>query len=165
MKRVCWILNWFIDRLGSQISFRRGWSGASIPEGSIPVQLPSEFWLTEAGLRLFFAKLYCRLPLPKEVPMDFRVLPEYIVEDIVDYLFFAVQCVLLVWFLKIVSSFCLQNISPQLRIDRQSRANDFCVDVLAVYVVHQESVLEIEDQRCTIAFIQLHGVDINWCFI
>jgi len=28
--------------------------------------------------------------------MDFRVLPEYIVEDIVDYLFFAVQCVLLV---------------------------------------------------------------------
>lgn len=27
--------------------------------------------------------------------MDFRVLPEYIIEDIVDYLFFAVQCVLL----------------------------------------------------------------------
>lgn len=35
-----------------------------------------------------------RLPLPKEVPMSFRVLPEYIVEDIVDYLFFAVQWVL-----------------------------------------------------------------------
>jgi len=35
-----------------------------------------------------------RLPLPKEVPMDFRVLPEYIVEDIVEYLFFAVQYVL-----------------------------------------------------------------------
>jgi len=32
-----------------------------------------------------------RLPLPTEVPMSFRVLPEYIVEDIVDYLFFAVQ--------------------------------------------------------------------------
>lgn len=31
------------------------------------------------------------LPLPKEVPMSFRVLPEYIVEDIVDYLYFAVQ--------------------------------------------------------------------------
>ncbi|KAL0961455.1 hypothetical protein HGRIS_006400 [Hohenbuehelia grisea] len=31
------------------------------------------------------------LPLPKEVPMAFRVLPEYIVEDIVDYLYFAVQ--------------------------------------------------------------------------
>jgi len=32
-----------------------------------------------------------RLPLPQEVPMAFRVLPEYIVEDIVDYLYFAVQ--------------------------------------------------------------------------
>jgi len=31
------------------------------------------------------------LPLPKEVPMAFRALPEYIVEDIVDYHFFAVQ--------------------------------------------------------------------------
>ncbi|KAH9480417.1 Ubiquitin conjugation factor E4 [Psilocybe cubensis] len=31
------------------------------------------------------------LPLPKEVPMSFRALPEYIVEDIVDYLYFAVQ--------------------------------------------------------------------------
>ncbi|KAF9533152.1 ubiquitin elongating factor core-domain-containing protein [Crepidotus variabilis] len=31
------------------------------------------------------------LPLPTEVPMAFRVLPEYIVEDIVEYLFFAVQ--------------------------------------------------------------------------
>ncbi|KAJ6508731.1 ubiquitin elongating factor core-domain-containing protein [Mycena sanguinolenta] len=31
------------------------------------------------------------LPLPKEVPMAFRVLPEYILEDIVDYLHFIVQ--------------------------------------------------------------------------
>ncbi|KAJ7250831.1 ubiquitin elongating factor core-domain-containing protein [Mycena haematopus] len=31
------------------------------------------------------------LPLPKEVPMGFRVLPEYILEDIVDYLHFIVQ--------------------------------------------------------------------------
>ncbi|KAF8798969.1 hypothetical protein BYT27DRAFT_7202705 [Phlegmacium glaucopus] len=31
------------------------------------------------------------LPLPQEVLMSFRALPEYIVEDIVDYLFFAVQ--------------------------------------------------------------------------
>lgn len=32
-----------------------------------------------------------RLPLPKEVPLDFRVLPEYILEDIIDYFFFAVR--------------------------------------------------------------------------
>ncbi|KAF8964409.1 ubiquitin elongating factor core-domain-containing protein [Flammula alnicola] len=32
-----------------------------------------------------------QLPLPQEVSMSFRVLPEYIVEDIVNYLFFAVQ--------------------------------------------------------------------------
>ncbi|KAJ7288279.1 ubiquitin conjugation factor E4 [Mycena rebaudengoi] len=31
------------------------------------------------------------LPLPTEVPMAFRVLPEYILEDIVDYLHFVVQ--------------------------------------------------------------------------
>ncbi|KAJ8523244.1 hypothetical protein ONZ45_g319 [Pleurotus djamor] len=31
------------------------------------------------------------LPLPKEVPMAFRVLPEYLVEDIVDYLVFVVR--------------------------------------------------------------------------
>jgi ubiquitin conjugation factor E4 B len=35
--------------------------------------------------------LYRRLPLPKEVPLDFRVLPEYILEDIIDYLFFVVR--------------------------------------------------------------------------
>ncbi|KAF7314288.1 U-box domain-containing protein [Mycena kentingensis (nom. inval.)] len=32
-----------------------------------------------------------QIPLPQEVPMSFRVLPEYIVEDIVDYLHFVVQ--------------------------------------------------------------------------
>ncbi|KAF8501083.1 ubiquitin elongating factor core-domain-containing protein [Russula emetica] len=31
------------------------------------------------------------LPLPKEVSLDFRVLPEYILEDVIDYLFFAVR--------------------------------------------------------------------------
>ncbi|KAJ3542484.1 hypothetical protein NMY22_g3494 [Coprinellus aureogranulatus] len=31
------------------------------------------------------------LPLPQDVPMAFRCLPEYIVEDIVDYFYFAVQ--------------------------------------------------------------------------
>ncbi|KAF5385651.1 hypothetical protein D9757_005488 [Collybiopsis confluens] len=31
------------------------------------------------------------LPLPKDVPMSFRVLPEYIIEDIVDYLHFGTQ--------------------------------------------------------------------------
>jgi ubiquitin conjugation factor E4 B len=34
-----------------------------------------------------------RLPLPKEVPMAFRALPEYIIEDVVEYLIFAVQSV------------------------------------------------------------------------
>ena len=32
-----------------------------------------------------------RIPLPKEVPMAFRVLPEYVVEDIVNYLHFVTQ--------------------------------------------------------------------------
>ena len=43
-------------------------------------------------MMVFFSDgFYFRLPLPKDVPMSFRVLPEYIIEDIVDYLFFAVQ--------------------------------------------------------------------------
>lgn len=32
-----------------------------------------------------------RLPLPKEAPLNFRVLPEYILEDVIDYLFFVVR--------------------------------------------------------------------------
>ena len=45
----------------------------------------------DKGAFFFLIALNSRLPLSKEVPMSFRVLPEYIVEDIVDYLFFAVQ--------------------------------------------------------------------------
>ncbi|KAG6880819.1 hypothetical protein C0993_004211, partial [Termitomyces sp. T159_Od127] len=33
------------------------------------------------------------IPLPEEVPLSFRVLPEYIIEDIVEYFLFVVQCV------------------------------------------------------------------------
>jgi ubiquitin conjugation factor E4 B len=42
---------------------------------------------------IFFLTTVVRLPLPKEVPLDFRVLPEYILEDVIDYLFFAVRYV------------------------------------------------------------------------
>ena len=31
------------------------------------------------------------LPLPQEVPIDFRVLPEFVLEDIIDYLLFIVR--------------------------------------------------------------------------
>ena len=37
------------------------------------------------------SRLRRRLPLPKEAHLDFRVLPEYILEDIIDYLFFVVR--------------------------------------------------------------------------
>jgi ubiquitin conjugation factor E4 B len=33
-----------------------------------------------------------RLPLPNDVPMAFRTLPELIIEDIVDYLLFVARC-------------------------------------------------------------------------
>jgi ubiquitin conjugation factor E4 B len=32
-----------------------------------------------------------RLPLPKDVPMTFRVLPEFIIEDVVEYFLFVVR--------------------------------------------------------------------------
>jgi hypothetical protein len=33
------------------------------------------------------------LPLPKDVPMAFRTLPEYILEDIIDYPLFVIRSV------------------------------------------------------------------------
>lgn len=32
-----------------------------------------------------------RLPLPQDVPMSFRVLPEFILEDVIDYFLFIVR--------------------------------------------------------------------------
>jgi ubiquitin conjugation factor E4 B len=32
-----------------------------------------------------------RLPLPGEVPMAFRILPEYIIEDIADFMLFSTK--------------------------------------------------------------------------
>jgi hypothetical protein len=52
-----------------------------------------------------------RLPLPKEVPMSFRVLPEYIIEDIVDYYYFAVQYVL-----TTLAAFTVDDLLTDLRI-------------------------------------------------
>ncbi|KAI9458816.1 ubiquitin elongating factor core-domain-containing protein [Russula earlei] len=49
-------------------------------------------WLIRyADPRKSHPKPIVELPLPKDVPLDFRVLPEYILEDIIDYLFFAVR--------------------------------------------------------------------------
>lgn len=36
---------------------------------------------------------YFRLPLPEESPINFRMLPEYILEDIADYHVFLISCV------------------------------------------------------------------------
>jgi len=38
--------------------------------------------------------------LPKEVTLDFRVLPEYILEDVIDYLFFAVRYALVPFIIR-----------------------------------------------------------------
>ena len=35
--------------------------------------------------------VYYRLPLPQEVPESFKVLPEYIIEDVVDYHLYVVR--------------------------------------------------------------------------
>ena len=52
--------------------------------------------VSDLSLFLFPSSCFCRrLPLPKDVPLDFRVLPEYILEDIIDYLFFAVRYALI----------------------------------------------------------------------
>ncbi len=32
-----------------------------------------------------------RLPLPKEVPKSFRVLPEYLLEDVIEYYLFVIR--------------------------------------------------------------------------
>ena len=38
-----------------------------------------------SATRWAVSELPCRLPLPKEVPIAFKTLPEYIIEDIVEY--------------------------------------------------------------------------------
>ncbi|KAN0123314.1 Ubiquitin elongating factor core domain containing protein [Russula decolorans] len=49
-------------------------------------------WLIRyADPRRTHPKPIVELPLPKEVPLDFRVLPEFIPEDVIDYLYFAVR--------------------------------------------------------------------------
>ncbi|KAH9997987.1 ubiquitin elongating factor core-domain-containing protein [Russula vinacea] len=49
-------------------------------------------WLIRyADPRKTHPKPIVELPLPKEVPLDFRILPEHILEDVIDYLFFAVR--------------------------------------------------------------------------
>lgn len=49
-------------------------------------------WLIRyADPRKAHPKPAVELPLPKEVPLGFRVLPEYILEDVIDYFFFAVR--------------------------------------------------------------------------
>jgi ubiquitin conjugation factor E4 B len=49
-------------------------------------------WLIRyADPRKAHPKPIVELPLPKEVPLDFRVLPEFIPEDVIDYLYFAVR--------------------------------------------------------------------------
>ncbi|TFK61391.1 hypothetical protein BDN72DRAFT_828292 [Pluteus cervinus] len=51
----------------------------------------STWFIRQADPKKLHPSPTVQLPLPKEVPMAFRVLPEYIVEDIVNYLFFVVQ--------------------------------------------------------------------------
>jgi ubiquitin conjugation factor E4 B len=83
-----------------------------------------------------------RLPLPKEVPLDFRVLPEYILEDVIDYLFFAVRYALVPFVMKAAAQEGFQTWSIQPRVDRQGRGPYFYDYVHAVNLVDQESVLE-----------------------
>ncbi|KAH8989635.1 ubiquitin elongating factor core-domain-containing protein [Lactarius hatsudake] len=49
-------------------------------------------WLIRyADPRKAHPKPVVELPLPKEVPLGFRVLPEYVLEGVIDYFFFAVR--------------------------------------------------------------------------
>ena len=56
-------------------------------------RIQSPLWSLYLSLPVPFprSRLRRRLPLPKEAHLDFRVLPEYILEDIIDYLFFVVR--------------------------------------------------------------------------
>lgn len=65
------------------------------PSGG-PKEIPSQPEYTVEsylGVMLDSTNVIHRLPLPKEVPMAFRVLPEYIIEDVADYILFSVQYV------------------------------------------------------------------------
>ena len=52
---------------------------------------PVAEWVYFIEVIIYMLIVVFRLPLPNDVPMAFRTLPEYIVEDVVDSYYFAVQ--------------------------------------------------------------------------
>ncbi|KDR82849.1 hypothetical protein GALMADRAFT_238456 [Galerina marginata CBS 339.88] len=77
---------------GQQLAYEAGLLDQELTYQSIGFTNFLSTWLIrQADPRKAHPSPPVELPLPKEVPMSFRVLPEYIVEDIVDYLYFAVQ--------------------------------------------------------------------------
>jgi ubiquitin conjugation factor E4 B len=81
----------FLFRSNTFTSFVTAWLiRYADPRKTHPKPIVESVWLSPA-FSFFPHVIWYRLPLPKEVPLDFRVLPEYIVEDVIDYLFFAVR--------------------------------------------------------------------------
>lgn len=81
--------NFCFARLGLPTSFQHGLSGRLTQRRHTLTRLSSRHnLLPRCSVRLTWRY---RIPLPKEVPMAFRALPEYILEDIVDHLYFVVQ--------------------------------------------------------------------------
>jgi ubiquitin conjugation factor E4 B len=82
----------FLFRSNTFTSFVTAWLiRYADPRKAHPKPIVEYVFCLPSPLYLLPHSICHRLPLPKEVPLDFRVLPEYIPEDVIDYLFFAVR--------------------------------------------------------------------------
>jgi len=84
-------LNWFFDRSVFATSYQLGSFDRLIQRKRTLIRSSSESKSLLPSTEFDRSRL--RLPLPREVPMAFRVLPEYLLEDVVEYLSFTVTSV------------------------------------------------------------------------
>ena len=79
----------FFVRSILRILFRYGLFGVLIQSISIPIHSLCEFSMGQAIRK----DVDCQdsLPLPQEVPLSFRVLPEFALEDVIEYHFYVIR--------------------------------------------------------------------------
>jgi len=94
----CWIPNTWRNVSDSRISWWLGWWDWSIQKGNILIKRSRAFfdvYLSKLISLLTESDRRHRFPLPNETPEVFRMLPEFLIEDITEFLSFTSKCVAL----------------------------------------------------------------------
>lgn len=101
-------------------------------------------------------KITTRVPLPEEIPIVFRILPEFFLEDVVDFLLFLMRYVLSATMIKFyphrldsIRFDSIQELANEPRPRREERTPHLVSYIPPLYMVHQKPVFESKDQRGT----------------